>query len=332
MCVREHLYRCVQEEAPSRRSVAELAGKFKGPASPHNTAANQTDKPVRRRPPRTLQIPKTQTDEQETPGATSPSPAKAKRNSALIEKLQANLVLSPAALAPSPKSPGFRLFPPAFTPNSPSSAPVTSVTTQSASDTPTSPIAASPLTEEGPTSFEDPPTAAEGSILTSINKNRARHSIRRRPPSRRHRKSSSGEEAGETKEGTDTTHCSPSEPENEIRVEGGGEGGEGGGGEEGEGGRGGEGFKKEDDTEDMKDKGETESLTCPEKSDVEEQSTNNMQEKEEEKKNEGEEGDEASSSEKTDDKSQEEKDSGGKSEEDQIQASTEKEEKSEVSS
>ncbi|XP_044077275.1 duboraya isoform X2 [Siniperca chuatsi] len=104
----------MEEEAPSRRSVAELAGRFKGSAPPHDAAGNETDKPVRRRPPRSLQLAKTHGDEQEPPGVTSPLPAKAKRNSALIEKLQANLALSPTALLPSPKSPGFRLLPPAF--------------------------------------------------------------------------------------------------------------------------------------------------------------------------------------------------------------------------
>ncbi|XP_008276301.1 duboraya isoform X1 [Stegastes partitus] len=184
----------MEEEAPARRSVAELAGRFKGPASPHSAAGKEVqEKPVRRRPPRTLQLPKPQGDDQEPPtGVTSPLPAKAKRNSALIEKLQANLALSPAA--PSPKSPGFRLLPPTFTPPAPGSAPATAVTTLV---TPTSPVTVAPATEEeGPASFEAPPTAAEGAILSSINKGRARLSIRRRPPSRRHRKSSCGDDAG----------------------------------------------------------------------------------------------------------------------------------------
>ncbi|XP_075994008.1 duboraya isoform X2 [Genypterus blacodes] len=154
------------------------------------------EKPVRRRPPRSLQL-KVPTEQQEKPpDVTSPLPAKAKRNSALIEKLQANLVLSPTALLPSPMSPGLRFLPPSFTPPSPastpSSAPVTAATTPS-SVTPTSPT--SPQgEEEGPASFEAPPT--EGTKLLSINKSRARHSIRRRPPSRRHRESSTGDDVG----------------------------------------------------------------------------------------------------------------------------------------
>ncbi|KAM6987001.1 duboraya [Aplochiton taeniatus] len=145
------------------------------------------------------------------PGATS-HPAKAKRNSALIEKLQANLAISPQSLLPSPKSPGLRLLPPFFTPPSPST-------------TPTSPLFKSE--EETPATFETPATEtkADGSLLPSINKSRARVSIRRRPPSRRYRKSSSGEEAGGATE-EDTPLSTPDGPEPTA------EGGEGGGGGE----------------------------------------------------------------------------------------------------
>ncbi|XP_056253445.1 duboraya isoform X2 [Seriola aureovittata] len=233
----------MEEEAPSRRSVAELAGRFKGSAPPHDAAGNETDKPVRRRPPCSLQLPKTHGDDQEqSPGVTSPLPAKTKRNSALIEKLQASLSLSPSGPIPSPKSPGFRLLPPAFPPASPSSAPVTAVTTSS-TVTPTSPVTASPVTEEeGPASFEDPPTLAEGSILLSMNKSRARHSLRRRPPSRRHRKSSSGDEVGVTNDVADKATAG------------------GGGGEKEE--AAGEVFKKEGTTDEMKDD-KTDASTCP---------------------------------------------------------------------
>ncbi|KAK9537050.1 hypothetical protein VZT92_006788 [Zoarces viviparus] len=200
----------MEEEAPSRRSVAELAGRFKGSSRPHDAAGNETEKPVRRRPPRSLQLPKTTGDDQEQPtGVTSPLPAKAKRNSALIEKLQANLALSPTTLLPSPRSPGFKLLPPAFTPPSPSSAPVFGVFSS------TPPPPASPLNttsswteEEGPASFEAPPTVEEGSILSNTSiKGRARHSIRRRPPSRRHRTSSSGDEVGVAIEGEEATEA-----------------------------------------------------------------------------------------------------------------------------
>ncbi|KAM7373843.1 hypothetical protein PAMP_006540 [Pampus punctatissimus] len=232
----------MEEEAPSRRSVAELAGRFKGSAPPHDAAGTETEKLVRRRPPRSLQLTKAHGDDQEVtepPGVTSPLPGKVKRNSDFIEKLQANLALSPTALLPSPKSPGFRLLHPAFTMPSPGSTPVTMVTTTSTVN-PTSPIAISPLTDsEGPTSFEDPPTAAEGSILPSINKGRARHSIRRRPPSRRHRKSSTGEEVGVASEEEDMPLNSPGEPEGKMT----------GRGEEQKGGGGGEEQKEEEDVE-----------------------------------------------------------------------------------
>ncbi|XP_075958217.1 duboraya isoform X3 [Anarhichas minor] len=199
----------MEEEAASRRSVAELAGRFKGSSRPHDAAGNETEKPVRRRPPRSLQLPKTTGDDQEQPpGVTSPLPAKAKRNSALIEKLQANLALSPTTLLPSPKSPGFKLLPPAFTPPSPGSAPVFGVF--SSTPPPASPLnTTSPWTEEeGPASFEAPPTVEEGSILSNTSiKGRARHSIRRRPPSRRRRTSSSGDEVGVAIEGEEATEA-----------------------------------------------------------------------------------------------------------------------------
>ncbi|XP_029925044.1 duboraya [Myripristis murdjan] len=183
----------MEDEAPAKRSVAELAGRFS--SAPPDATGSKAEPPVRRRPPRTLQLPKP-AEQHETPAAVT-SPVKAKRNSALIEKLQANLAVSP--MLTSPKSPGLKLLPPSFVPPSPCSVAVV---------TPTSPCVSAPAKseEEGPASFEAPPTAVEGSILQSINKGRARHSIRRRPPSRRHRKSSSGEEV-------DTPLLSPSDPE-----------------------------------------------------------------------------------------------------------------------
>ncbi|XP_038565169.1 duboraya isoform X5 [Micropterus salmoides] len=267
----------MEGEAPPRRSVAELAGRFKCSAPPHDAAGNDTEKPVRRRPPRSLQLPKTHGDDQEQPpGVTSPLPTKAKRNSALIEKLQANLALSPSAMLPSPKSPGFRLLPPAFPP---ASAPVTT----SSTTTPTSPVIVSPLTEEeGPATFEAPPTVAEGSILMNINKSRARHSIRRRPPSRRHRTSSSGDEVSVASEGGDVSVSSPSELEDKTIGE------EGKGGEEekgGGGGGGGEVFTQEVKRDEAKDE-EKDSSTCPEKnkSQEEDQSKTNPGDEDEEKK------------------------------------------------
>lgn len=252
----------MEEEAPSRRSVAELAGRFRGSTCPHVAAGNETEKPVRRRPPRSLQLPKTNGDDQEPPGVTSPLPAQTKRNSALIEKLQASLALSPSPQLPSPKSPGFRLLLPAFPLPSPGLTPETTVTTSS-TPTPTSPIAASPIAEEeGPASFEAPPSAEEGSILPSINKSRARHSIRRRPPSRRNRNSSSGDEVGVANDVADKSR-------------GGGEEREEGGGEERK--EGGEVFKIE---------GKTDASTCPGKNQTHKEDQSKTKEDDEEEEEE----------------------------------------------
>ncbi|XP_016088773.1 capZ-interacting protein-like isoform X1 [Sinocyclocheilus grahami] len=160
-----------------KRSVAELAGKFSCPIS-HMTDA-EVNKPVRRRPPRSLQLPAGNDagQGQDEKGAETVSTRK-NRNSALIEKLQASLTLSPTGPPPFPKSPGVVKLPVAsispVSPSSPSSPPVT----------------VTPKQEETPASFESP---TDGTVLKSINKGRARHSIKRRPPSRRHRKSSADE-------------------------------------------------------------------------------------------------------------------------------------------
>ncbi|XP_073681141.1 duboraya isoform X1 [Garra rufa] len=160
-----------------KRSVAELAGKFSCPIS--HTTDTEVNKPVRRRPPRSLPLPAGNDagQGQDEKGAET-VPTRKNRNSALIEKLQANLALSPTGPPPFPKSPGVIKLPvPAFSPGSPSS--------------PSSPPAiVTAKQEETPTSFENP---TDGTVLKSINKGRARHSIKRRPPSRRHRKSSADE-------------------------------------------------------------------------------------------------------------------------------------------
>ncbi|KAJ7996240.1 hypothetical protein DPEC_G00235050 [Dallia pectoralis] len=205
----------MEEDVPPKKSVAELAGKFKSNSIPIPTATDG-DKHVRRRPPRTLQLSKNPPPEEgqglkeeKKPDSPSQHPAKTKRNSALIEKLQANLVMSSAGLMPSPKSPGLRLLPLPFSPVSPCSPtpPVTLVN-------PTSPVSRVPLArsqseEEVPTTFENPAKPTEGSLLSSVNKGRARLSIRRRPPSRRHRKSSE-EEGGGVTEG-DTPLSTPND-------------------------------------------------------------------------------------------------------------------------
>ncbi|KAM4546720.1 duboraya [Fundulus diaphanus] len=250
----------MENEAPPRRSVAELAGKFKGPApQPHSAAGNQADKAVRRRPPRTLQLPNAHTDQTQPPSGAA-SPPKARRNSALIEKLQANLTLVSPTAAPL-KSPGLKMLPLGFSP------PVPMVTTSSTA-APTSPAPTSPLTES-PTSFEAPPSAGDGNILQSINKGRARVSIRRRPPSRRHRKSSSGDDMGVGHDVADTHLSSGVEGQEKTTSAG---GGGGGGEEEGE--------------EVFMEKGPTEASTPPERKETREEeetkSSTDVKEKEEE--------------------------------------------------
>nr|XP_055035765.1 duboraya isoform X2 [Misgurnus anguillicaudatus] len=157
------------------------------------------NKPVRRRPPRTLQLSAgndaSQGPDEKEAGPTSP---RKNRNSALIEKLQANLALSPTGPPTFQKSPGVVKLPvapfPYGAPGSPSSPPVI----------------ITPKQEETPTSFEDP---AEGGPLKSIIKGRARLSIKRRPPSRKHRKSSA-EEGGE--EVATPEHETPNGHEGEV--------------------------------------------------------------------------------------------------------------------
>nr|BAF31897.1 Duboraya [Danio rerio] len=187
-----------------KRSVAELAGKFSCPIA-HMTDA-EVNKPVRRRPPRSLPLPTNNDAAQahEEKGAETVSTRK-NRNSALIEKLQANLTLSPTGLPVFPKSPGIKLVVPCFSPGSPSS--------------PSSPpVAGTPKEEETAASFESP---ADGSVLKSINKGRARLSIKRRPPSRRHRKSSA-DEAGDEMDKTASSaleNTTPNGHEGDVFVE-----------------------------------------------------------------------------------------------------------------
>ncbi|CAK6439845.1 unnamed protein product [Pipistrellus nathusii] len=108
---------------------------------------------------------------------TSHLPKVKVKSSPLIEKLQANLAFDPAALLPgaSPKSPGLKAMVSPF--HSPPSTPSSPGVRSRASEP-----------EEVPISFDQPP---EGSHLPCYNKVRTRGSIKRRPPSRRFRKSQS---------------------------------------------------------------------------------------------------------------------------------------------
>ncbi|XP_058884634.1 capZ-interacting protein-like isoform X2 [Acipenser ruthenus] len=176
------------EDKPVKKSVAELAGKFKGQAIPSPAGKDVNNRVNRRRPPSSLALHDTKKESgqsEEEKGATNASSLSLKvktKNSPLIEKLQANLALSPNALLPSPKSPGLKLHPSSFPFASPSS-------------TPSSPGVRSHSSEEASASFDKP---AEGTVLHNINKGRARLSIKRRPPSRKLRKSSSEEPTGKT--------------------------------------------------------------------------------------------------------------------------------------
>ncbi|XP_025733636.1 capZ-interacting protein isoform X7 [Callorhinus ursinus] len=159
-------------------SVAQLAGRFREQAA----AAKETPacKPTRRKPPCSLPLfpPKVELgqngEEKSSPNASHPPKIKVK-SSPLIEKLQANLAFDPAALLPgaSPKSPGLKAAASPF---------------QSPPSTPSSPGVRSQEPEEVPVSFDQPP---EGSHLPCYNKVRTKGSIKRRPPSRRFRRSQS---------------------------------------------------------------------------------------------------------------------------------------------
>ncbi|XP_018521125.1 capZ-interacting protein isoform X2 [Lates calcarifer] len=175
------------EDSPSKPSVAELAGRFKGHILP--MPASNDELSFRRRPPCSLKLQHQKDDNEESDKTVvSPKPFKIKmKNSPIIEKLQANLALSPTALLPTPKSPEGKL----------QSAPLSPTTTCSP-QSPQSPLSptlrSSRLSseEEDPVGFDSPP---EGAPLPSINKTRARLSFKRRPPTRQHRRSA-GEEAG----------------------------------------------------------------------------------------------------------------------------------------
>ncbi|NWQ95890.1 CPZIP protein, partial [Burhinus bistriatus] len=178
------------DKSPSP-SVAQLAGKFKEQAANITGKEVPPHKPTRRKPPCSLPLysHKTETsdnDEQKRSPNACPIPKVKVKSSPMIEKLQANLAFAPAALLPgaSPKSPGLKaLVSPFSTPPS----------------TPSSPGIQSQPSEanETPVSFDQPP---EGTQLQFYNKVRTRGSIKRRPPSRRFRRSLSeygdGEDLG----------------------------------------------------------------------------------------------------------------------------------------
>ncbi|XP_063161600.1 capZ-interacting protein [Candoia aspera] len=160
-------------------SVAQLAGKFQELPSLSGKEIPAT-KPTRRKPPCSLPL-HTNKIELGQNGELKPSPNAScpvrikPKSSPLIEKMQANLALAPTSMlsGASPKSPGLKAM--VFPFNSP---PPTPVSPQTHSSNP----------DESPVSFDQPP---EGIHLQFYNKVRTRGSIKRRPPSRRFRKSQS---------------------------------------------------------------------------------------------------------------------------------------------
>ncbi|XP_017271759.1 capZ-interacting protein isoform X2 [Kryptolebias marmoratus] len=166
------------EDSPSKPSVAELAGRLKGHILPMPGSNDE----FRRRPPCSLKLHNSAEENEDSDKLVSPSSIKTKtKNSAMIEKLQANLALSPTTLLPSPKGPDVKPQPAQLSPTLPRS--------------PLSPSLRTPhlsSEEEHPISFDSPP---EGTPLPSFNKNRPRLSFKRRPPTRHHRRSA-GEEVG----------------------------------------------------------------------------------------------------------------------------------------
>ncbi|XP_066478692.1 capZ-interacting protein isoform X2 [Tiliqua scincoides] len=166
-------------EKSASPSVAQLAGKFQDQPSLSGKEI-PINKPIRRKPPCSLPLhlhkPELgQNGElKQSPNASQPPRVKVK-SSPLIEKLQANLAFAPASLLPgaSPKSPGLKVMTSPF--HSPPSTPISPQVQSHSSES-----------DEIPVSFDEPP---EGTHLQFYNKVRTRGSIKRRPPSRRFRKS-----------------------------------------------------------------------------------------------------------------------------------------------
>ncbi|XP_053502669.1 capZ-interacting protein [Ictalurus furcatus] len=185
--------------SPVKLSVAELAGKFK--SHPLPMPRNDERKPVQRSPPCSLQLHDQMDSESEKEKATIPPqpPPRAKlKNSPLIEKLQANPILSPTILLNSKSLEGKQPAVP-FCPISPCG--------------PQSPTLRPPQqhgANEVPISFEQP---AEGTTLPNFSKSRVRLSFKRRPPTRQHRKSVGEEGAPDTPE-ENRSPCDLHSPDN----------------------------------------------------------------------------------------------------------------------
>ncbi|XP_061682679.1 capZ-interacting protein isoform X3 [Syngnathoides biaculeatus] len=175
------------EDSPSKLSVAELAGRFKGHIVPMSNAHDES--PFRRKPPCSLRFPVREDDVQESDtDVVSTSPIKIRmKSSNIIARLQANLALSPTTLLPSPKGAELNREPDSPPPPAAVETTVTPLnpTLRSAR------LSVEEEEQEEPAGFNSPP---EGATLPNFHKTRVRLSFKRRPPTRQHRRSA-GEEA-----------------------------------------------------------------------------------------------------------------------------------------
>ncbi|XP_078512829.1 capZ-interacting protein isoform X2 [Lissotriton helveticus] len=162
--------------AVKQSTVAKLAGKFSDQSATAVHKEVPLPKPVRKKPPCSLPLPVVKAElghngEEKTAGnALHPQKNKVK-SSPIIEKLQGNLMFPPPGRAP--KSPGYRVMPSPF--NSPPLTPDSPNRRSQSSDS-----------DAVPVGFEQPP---EGAALRGYIKLRTKGSLKRRPPSRKFRKS-----------------------------------------------------------------------------------------------------------------------------------------------
>ncbi|CAL8348964.1 unnamed protein product, partial [Arctogadus glacialis] len=160
------------EEGSPFKSVAELAGRFRGHtiASP----ASNEERIHRRKLPCALKLSSPRDEkggESQKPVILLPKPFKVKiKNNSIIEKLQANLALSPSSLFPLPRTPEVKLRT-ACAPPSPAPVPCSPGTPRSSPAPPPPPPPhirqSSKEEEEEAVCFESPP---EGNPLPSFNK------------------------------------------------------------------------------------------------------------------------------------------------------------------
>lgn len=164
--------------AAKQSTVAKLAGKFNDQSSTAVHKEVPLPKPIRKKPPCSLPLPVVKAElghngEEKTAGnALHPQKNKVK-SSPIIEKLQGNLMFPPPGR--SPRSPGYKVMPSPF--NSPPLTPDSPNRRSRSSDS-----------DAVPVGFEQPP---EEAALRGYIKLRTKGSLKRRPPSRKFRKSQS---------------------------------------------------------------------------------------------------------------------------------------------